>query len=103
MFSGRVDFAPGSWHTWALKVDLLSNRFEEQKLTWLLDGNIFFEVTGAMVGASEPWAQVAHMAFFPILNVAVGGDYPGNPNGQTLDGYESGMQVKYVAVYKSNT
>lgn len=49
------------------------------------------------------WEDVARREFFPILNVAVGGDYPGPPNDQTADGLESGMAVRYVGVYKSNT
>lgn len=102
-FGGRVDFTRNDYHTWALKVDLTAGTIEGQKLTWLLDGNPFFEVTGATVNNGEQWDDVAHKPFFPILNVAVGGDYPRPPNNQTVGGFESGMQVKYVGIYKSNT
>lgn len=102
-FSGGVGFDRAVFHTWAFKVDRRGGAFQNQKLTWYLDGHPFFEVTGATVGTPAQWDDVAHKPFYPLLNVAIGGDFPGNPNGQTLDGHESGLEVKYVAVYKSNT
>lgn len=102
-FGGRVNFSHNDYHTWALKVDRTAGTFQGEKLTWSLDGNPFFEVTGARVNNAEQWDDVAHKAYFPILNLAVGGDYPGQPNDQTTGGFQSGMQVKYVGVYKSNT
>lgn len=102
MFGGRVGFTSGNYHTWALEVDRRGASFRDEKLTWSLDGHPFFEVTGATMGTAEQWSDVAHKPFFPLLNVAVGGDFPGNPDGQTQGGFESGLQVKYVAVYKSN-
>ena len=101
-FGGGVNFTGGNYHIWALKVDRRGASFRDEKLTWYLDNHPFFEVTGAQIGTAEQWSDVAHKPFYPLLNVAVGGDYPGNPNAQTLDGFDSGMQVKYVAVYKSN-
>lgn len=101
-FGGRVNFSHNDYHTWALKVDRTAATFQGEKLTWSLDGNPFFEVTGARVNNAEQWDDVAHKAYFPILNLAVGGDYPGQPNDQTTGGFQSGMQVKYVGVYKSN-
>lgn len=103
MFGGRVDFNHNDYHTWALKVDRTPGNFQDEKLTWSVDGNPFFEIPGARVGDAEQWDDVAHKGFFPIMNIAVGGDYPGQPNDQTVGGFQSGMHVKYVAVYKSNT
>jgi hypothetical protein len=92
-------FAAGAYHTWAIKVDRTS---QQETLTWYLDGNQFFQVSKAQVDDADQWDRLAHKPFFPLLNVAVGGDLPGMPNGQTLGGLESGMQVSYVAFYKSN-
>ena len=103
MMSGQVGFNRAEYNTWALKVDRTANAFQNEKLTWLLNGHVYFEITGATVGTWEQWEDVAHKAFFPLLNVAVGGDFPGNPDGQTRDGLESGLEAKYVAIYKSNT
>lgn len=104
--SGQVSFNRADFHTWALKVDRTPANIRDEKLTWYLDGNPLFEVTPGALGNADggvQWEDVAHQEFFPILNVAVGGDYPGPPNGQTADGLESGMAVRYVGVYKSNT
>ena len=100
--NGRVDFNRNDYHTWAVKVDRTADSFQNEKLTWLLDGNPFFEVTGATVNNADQWDDIAHKDYFAILNVAVGGNYPGYPNDQTLGGIESGLQVRYVGVYKSN-
>jgi beta-glucanase (GH16 family) len=92
-------FAAGAYHTWRIMVDRTS---QEETLTWYLDGNQFFQVTAAQVQDADQWGSLAHKPFFPLLNVAVGGNLPGMPNDQTLGGLESGMQVSYVAFYKSN-
>jgi beta-glucanase (GH16 family) len=92
-------FTVGAYHTWAIKVDRTS---QQETLTWYLDGNQFFQTTEAQVNDADQWDSLAHKPFFPLLNVAVGGDLPGMPNDQTLGGMESGMQVSYVAFYKSN-
>ena len=96
---GGTRFAPGAYHTWAIKVDRTQ---PQETLTWYLDGSQFFQVTQAQVQDADQWDSLAHKPFFPLLNVAIGGDLPGMPNAQTLDGMESGMQVSYVAFYKSN-
>jgi beta-glucanase (GH16 family) len=92
-------FARGAYHTWAIKVDRTS---PQEKLTWYLDGQQFFQVAQAQVPNADQWDRLAHKPFFPLLNVAVGGDLPGMPNAQTLGGVESGMQVCYVAFYQSS-
>jgi beta-glucanase (GH16 family) len=94
-----TSFTAGFYHTWGIKVDRTS---QQETLTWYLDGNQFFQVTEAQVNDAAQWDDLVHKPFFPILNVAIGGDLPGMPNSQTLGGIESGMQVSYVAVYKSN-
>lgn len=102
--SGFIGFNRSDYHTWALKVDRTPGNVGDEKLTWYLDGNSFYEINGSQLdNAGVPWEDVAHREFFPLLNIAVGGDYPGNPNDQTQDGLESGMAVRYVGVYKSNT
>lgn len=36
-----------------------------------------------------------------LLNVAVGGDWPGPPNLLTLDGYGSMMEVQWVGIWST--
>ncbi|KAH8808797.1 glycoside hydrolase family 16 protein [Xylogone sp. PMI_703] len=101
-FNGRVTYAGGQYHTWAFKVDRRNNDWTQQKLTWYLDGKEFYHVTGAMIGTTEQWHELAWSPFYIILNVAIGGGYPGNPTSSTVDGYDASMRVRYVAVYESN-
>lgn len=74
-------------------------------MQWYLDGKNFCTVAGAQVNDPVIWGNVAYKAFFPILNVAVGSNFPndgGQPNVSTVSGLGSGMEVKYVAFSKSN-
>lgn len=101
---GFADFNRGEFHTWALEVDLTHADYARQTLNWQLDGRTYFTVHGAGKTPQERdcWERCARSAFFPILNVAVGGDFVGNPDEHTLPGVESGLTVQWVAVYKSN-
>lgn len=52
------------------------------------------------------WQNSAYRPYFPILNVAIGTNFPqaengGQPNASTATGLGSGMQVHYVAFYQS--
>ncbi|MCJ1464120.1 hypothetical protein MMC07_002733 [Pseudocyphellaria aurata] len=84
----RIDFNRNDYHTWTFEVDRTARTFPGQKLKWFLDGNSFFEITGATVINGEQWNDVAHKLFFPINNLAVGGDYPGPPKFQTVDKFQ---------------
>jgi beta-glucanase (GH16 family) len=46
------------------------------------------------------WANAVDHGFFILLNVAMGGGWPGNPTSATQSGY--GMSVDYVRVYTSS-
>lgn len=100
--SGFVDFSHGDFHTWGLEVDLTGD-YPVQTLTWLMDGQAWYTVKceGTSAADIECWNRCAHQAFFPILNVAVGGNFVGAPDGETLGGVESGLTVEWVAVYQS--
>ncbi|KAJ7236864.1 glycoside hydrolase family 16 protein [Mycena haematopus] len=101
-FNGRVTYAGGEYHTWAFKVDRRNSDWTQQKLTWYLDGTAFYSVTGAQIGEYTQWTELAYDPYYIILNVAVGGGYPGNPTSQTTSGYDSSMRVQYVAIYKTD-
>lgn len=45
--------------------------------------------------------MLAHTEHFVLLNVAIGGNWPGAPNGATIDGFSVGMEVDYVGVWDS--
>ncbi|KAM0261401.1 hypothetical protein ACHAQJ_002254 [Trichoderma viride] len=99
---GPVNIANiGDFHTWRVEIDRTSNNWQTETLTWSLDGTNFFQIPGSQIGDSGVWNAIAHSPLYFILNVAVGGNWPGNPNSSTLDGYGSMMEVGYVAYYSS--
>lgn len=100
--SGFVNFSHGDFHVWAVEVDLTGD-YPSQTLTWMLDGKAWWTVTcpGTSQAQKECWDRCAHQAFFPILNVAVGGNFVGNPSDQTTGGVGSGLTIEWVAIYQS--
>lgn len=69
-----------------------------EQLRWYVDGVLYHTVNQTDVDATT-WANATGHGFFIILNVAMGGSWPGRPNGLTKSGVP--MLVDYVAVYKS--
>lgn len=68
---------------------------EENRIRWFIDGQLFFTLTPANLPGGSPW--VFNQPQFLILNVAVGGNWPGPPNGTTV--FPQRMTVDYVRVY----
>ncbi|MFC4530164.1 ricin-type beta-trefoil lectin domain protein [Sphaerisporangium dianthi] len=62
-------------------------------IVWYLDGSEFFRVTPAGIRGNQ-W--VFDHPFFMILNVAVGGNWPGSPNSSTA--FPQTMLIDYVRV-----
>jgi hypothetical protein len=69
-------------------------------LNWYLDGTKVFTVSGQQVGDEKTWTALAHNGHFLLLNVAVGGNWPGAPNSKTIDGLTVAMEIDYVGVWK---
>lgn len=63
------------WHNWRVEWDLTSGDWQQQKLTWFMDGRQFHQVTGGKLNNANAWNAVAHSPLFFILNVAVGGNW----------------------------
>ncbi|KAB5571828.1 glycoside hydrolase family 16 protein [Coniochaeta sp. 2T2.1] len=89
------------FHTWSIRIDRTPGDWAAETISWSLDGSVYHTLTGGELGDQGVWATLAHSPLFVILNLAVGGDWPGAPNDATLDGYGSMMEVGYVAVYSS--
>lgn len=64
-------------------------------LRWSVDGQVYFELDRTQVTPDHPWlfAEDYHM----LLNVAVGGGWPGSPDGSTV--FPQEMKVDWVRVY----
>ncbi|SDR02855.1 Beta-glucanase, GH16 family [Curtobacterium sp. UNCCL20] len=65
-------------------------------VTWTVDGVAYRTVTRADVG-SNPW--VFDKPFFVVLNVAVGGSWPGSPDASTR--FPQQMTVDWLRVYQN--
>ncbi|KAH8660525.1 putative endo-1,3(4)-beta-glucanase [Xylariales sp. PMI_506] len=88
------------WHTWRIIWNNTPTDWTQQTITWYLDGVAYHTISGAnMQGNEAVWNTLAHSNMYFILNVAVGGSWPGYPNGATLSGYSNMMEVNYVAHY----
>ena len=68
-----------SWHTWRLEWDRTNSNWEDQTITWSLDGTTFHQILGSQIGDSGVWAAVAQSPVYFILNMAVGGDWVSDP------------------------
>lgn len=69
--------------------------WEPNVVTWYVDGQQFARKTSADLGG-DPW--VFNHPFFMIMNVAVGGHWPGYPDGSTV--MPQTMSIDYVRVYE---
>ncbi|KAI1326598.1 putative endo-1,3(4)-beta-glucanase [Xylariaceae sp. FL0255] len=98
---GSISIPDDSWHTWRVIIDNTSSSWTSQTITWYRDGVEFQQVSGGQINDQNVWNTLAHSPLYIILNVAVGGDWPGDPNSATLGGYGAYMEVAYVAQYQS--
>ncbi|MDT0305014.1 glycoside hydrolase family 16 protein [Streptomonospora wellingtoniae] len=76
-----------TFHTFAVE-------WSPNSITWFVDGNAYQTFTPADT-RGNPW--VYDHPFFMILNVAVGGSWPGAPDASTQ--FPQQMKVDYVRVY----
>jgi beta-glucanase (GH16 family) len=68
------------------------------QIKWFVNGVQFFTLTPASLPNGAPWVFTAPQ--FLILNVAVGGNWPGDPDGTTV--FPQRMTVDYVRVYTAS-
>ena len=80
------------FHTFAVE-------WEPNVVRFYVDGLLYKTRTPADLPPGTTW--VFNHPFFIILNVAVGGGFPGNPDATTV--FPQTMQVDYVRVYQRTT
>jgi len=68
--------------------------WDSQEIRGYVDGNKFYTINITPDGLSE-----FKNNFFIILNVAVGGNWPGNPDSNTV--FPQQMKVDYIRVFQS--
>src|SRR5579884_2335257 len=71
--------------------------WDPNQIQFLVDGNVYQTVTRQQAG--KMW--VFDHRFFLLLNVAVGGSWPGNPDSTTT--FPQTMTVDYVHIYRSTS
>jgi beta-glucanase (GH16 family) len=68
--------------------------WKQDQVNLLIDNNVFLTVNKADIGNTYPF----NAPFFFIFNIAVGGNWPGNPDVTTQ--FPQWMIVDYVRVYQ---
>jgi beta-glucanase (GH16 family) len=80
-----------SYHTYAVD-------WEPGKIVCYLDSHIYATYTPASLPPMATWAFDTQPCYI-ILNLAIGGSWPGSPDGSTV--FPAKMLVDYVRVYKA--
>jgi beta-glucanase (GH16 family) len=74
---------------------VFSLEWRQDQLKWYVDGNLFSTVNKADLGANNyPFNE----KFYLIFNLAVGGNWPGNPDASTQ--FPQRMIVDYIRLYQ---
>jgi beta-glucanase (GH16 family) len=102
-YSGGSDFVtvynlPGGYSS---DFHVFAVEWEENVIRWYVDDNLYETRTPADLaarGGNLVW--VYDHPFYVILNFAVGGDFPGAPNGSTP--FPQSLTVDYVRVYSQS-
>ena len=69
--------------------------WKQDQIQWLVDGNVYATATKTDFGSNNyPFNE----HFYFIINLAVGGQWPGNPDATTV--FPQWMMVDYVRVYQ---
>ena len=81
--------------------------WEPGAFRWYVDGNLFFEnndwFTKRDGEEEKPYPAPFNQPFHMILNVAVGGEWPGYPDETTIFDERAAMYVDYVHVYQKDS
>lgn len=92
-FTGVQQEVPGDaqaeFHQYALEWD-------PAEMRWYIDG-VMYRMENSWFSTAAPYPAPFDQAFHILLNVAVGGNLPGSPDGTTV--FPVTMEVDYVRVY----
>jgi len=78
------------FHTYAVE-------WSPENIKWSMDGQQYFELNKGMLPPDAPW--VFNKPFFTLLNLAVGGNWPGPPDQSTP--FPARLEVDYVRAYQA--
>ena len=66
------------------------------RVDWFLDGAKYFSISRSDLAAGERWV-LNNSSFHLLLNFAVGGNWPGNPDGTTA--FPAEFRIDYIRYY----
>ena len=99
MYSLDGDFSK-EYHVFAVEWD-------PGEIRWYVDGNQYFQTSSWFTkvdGEDEkPYPAPFNQPFHVILNVAVGGDWPGDPDDTTVFDDRAAMKVDYVRIFQKES
>ncbi|KAH7355317.1 hypothetical protein BKA65DRAFT_524893 [Rhexocercosporidium sp. MPI-PUGE-AT-0058] len=78
-----------------------ARNWQTESMTRSFDGQDLFVLTSSHVGDKPAWEKLAHDEHFLILNIEIGGNWPGPLNTQTMDRPSVAMEVDYVGIWSS--
>jgi len=90
-WGGIIANDPASFHDYSILWD-------STKIQWFMDGNIYYQLNIANnVNGTEEF----QLPFYLILNLAVGGSWPGYPDQSTV--FPAEMKIDYVRAYQPDS
>jgi beta-glucanase (GH16 family) len=87
-YMGHMYCTPGIFHTYSVQ-------WNSQAIQWFVDGNFWREKS---IANNIDSTQAFHLPFYIILNLAVAGNWPGNPDSTSV--FPDTLFVDYVRLYK---
>lgn len=89
-FENSIKYDIKQYHTYGIEWD-------ENSIKWFVDGKSYFE---GKISKSRNNSDEFHQPFYIILNIAVGGNWPGKP--YFFSSFPDTMLVDYVRVFKKS-
>ena len=93
--NGHVSNGKSSPNIDVTQYHVYSIEWNNQSIKWFVDGKQYLE---ANIANSINHTEAFHKSFFILLNLAIGGNWPGNPDESTQ--FPAKMYVEYVRVYQ---
>lgn len=91
-YGGNLSLSSG---TFASEYHVFSISWDESSIKWYMNDQQYHSVN-----ITESHMTEFHQEFFFILNVAVGGNWPGSPDATTI--FPQQMKVDYIRVFQKN-
>ncbi|MCX7987013.1 MAG: family 16 glycosylhydrolase, partial [Bacteroidales bacterium] len=89
-YTGSTSTTPQNWHVYSIN-------WSSNNIRWYVDG-VQYHVANIQNNINS--TEEFHRPFFFILNLAVGGNWPGAPNASTP--FPATYEIDYVRVYSAN-